>query len=153
MITFTVSLFGHREIDNLRDLDEKLTPIIKELLQSKPFVSFLIGRNGEFDEYAASVIKRVQRELQTANSELSLVIPYKVSKIEYYEEYYDNVIIPDCVYGAHSKAAIGIRNRKMIESSDLIIIYLKRTVGGAYTAMKYAKRLNKAVIDLCIKDR
>ena len=59
---FTVSLFGHREIEDLRLLEYKLTPIIKGLIQTKSYVSFFIGRNGEFDEYAASVIKRIQKE-------------------------------------------------------------------------------------------
>lgn len=31
----------------------------------------------------------------------------------------------------------------MIEQSDLVIIYVERDRGGAYTALKYAKKLNK----------
>jgi len=53
MNIFTVSLFGHREIDDLQRLNEALAPIIKELMRKKLYVTFLIGRNGEFDEYAA----------------------------------------------------------------------------------------------------
>ena len=52
MNTFVVSLFGHREINNLRESGNKLYEIIKELAKSKPYISFLIGRNGDFDEYA-----------------------------------------------------------------------------------------------------
>ncbi len=63
MNVFTVSLFGHREIEDLRKLSNKLTPIISELLQTKSYVSFLIGRQGEFDEYAASVIKIVLKNV------------------------------------------------------------------------------------------
>lgn len=56
MNIFTVSLFGHREISDLKELSSKIEPIIKKLLQTKVYVSFLIGRNGEFDEYVASLI-------------------------------------------------------------------------------------------------
>ena len=50
MDIFTVSLFGHREIDDLRLLEKRLSPILKELIKTNTYVSFLIGRNGEFDE-------------------------------------------------------------------------------------------------------
>lgn len=39
----------------------------------------------------------------------------------------------------------------MIENSHLIIVYVKRDKGGAYTAMKYAEKLNKKVINLTAK--
>ncbi|MBP3436948.1 MAG: hypothetical protein J6K61_03455 [Clostridia bacterium] len=152
MTVFTVSLFGHREINDLWHLNEKLAPIVKELLETKPFVSFLVGRNGEFDEHAASVIKRTQKEFGKENSDITLVLPYTVAKLEYYENYYDSIIIPESVYGAHPKKAITLKNRWMVERADLVIVYVERTEGGAYTAMKYAEKLNKKTINLCRKD-
>lgn len=149
MNVFTVSLFGHREIDDLRQVDALLFPLVKELLRSKPYVEFFIGRSGEFDEYAASVIKRVQNEIGKENSEIILVLPYTVADVEYYEKYYDGVIIPENACNAHPKSAIAIKNRWMIECSDLVIVYVKRNHGGAYTAMKYAERLHKNVWNLC----
>ena len=152
MTVFTVSLFGHREIDDLRRLENKLTPIIKELIQTKAFVAFLIGRNGEFDEYVASVIKRIQKAVGKENSDITLVLPYKVADLAYYERYYDSVVIPESVYGAHPKLAITLKNRWMVEQSDLVIVHVEREKGGAYTAMKYAEKLDKEVIDLCTTD-
>lgn len=63
MHAFTVSLFGHREIDDLRRVENRLVPRIREIIRTKPYVVFLIGRNGDFDIYAASVVKRVQKEM------------------------------------------------------------------------------------------
>ena len=148
MDIFTVSLFGHREINDLRRLRDCLASIIKELIQAEPYVSFLIGRNGEFDEYAASVIKHTQKEVGKENNDITLVLPYTVADIEYYEKYYDSVIIPESLYGAHPKFAITLKNRWMIERSDLVIIYAERESGGAYAAMKYAKKLNKKIINI-----
>ena len=51
MENFTVSLFGHREIDDLRGLERKLSRRIEELLRRHEYVTIFIGRNGEFDEY------------------------------------------------------------------------------------------------------
>lgn len=151
MEVFTVSLFGHREIDDLRQLDNQLAPIIKELIQTKFYVSFLVGRNGEFDECAASIIKRVQKSVGKENSDVTLVLPYKVANLEYFEKYYDGIIIPEVVCGAYPKYAITLKNRWMIEQSNLVIVYAERKNGGAYTAMKYAEGLNKSIINLCAR--
>lgn len=148
MNIFTVSLFGHREIDDLQRINTQLAPIIKELIQTKLYVSFLIGRNGEFDQYAASVIKHAQKEVGKENNDINLVLPYTVADIEYYEKYYDNIIIPENVYGAHPKSAITLKNRWMVEQSNLLIVYVERNKGGAFMAMKYAEKLNKTIINL-----
>ena len=145
MDIFTVSLFGHREIDDLWKLRDTLFPIIKELLHTKEYVSFFIGRNGEFDEFAASLIKRAQKEIGEETSDITLVLPYSVSGLEYYEKYYDDIIITE---GSHPKSAITKKNRWMIEKSDLVIVYVKHK-GGAHTAMKYAEKSEKKVINLC----
>lgn len=148
MNIFTVSLFGHREIPNLSELDSKLFPIVRELVQTEQYVSFIIGRNGEFDEYAASVIKRAQKETNLANSDLTLVLPYQVANLEFYEKYYDGIIIPENLSDAHYKAKITLKNRWMIENSNLVIVCVNHNSGGAYQAMKYAKRLNKKIINI-----
>lgn len=148
MNVFRVSLFGHREIEDLLKLDKMLIPVIRELIQTRPYVSFLIGRNGEFDEYAASVIKRLQKELGKENNDIALVLPYSVADIEYYENYYDSIIIPDDIHGVHPKAAITLRNKWMIEHSELVLLYVHSSRGGAYTAMRYAQKLNKKIVNI-----
>ena len=148
MQIFTVALFGHREIDNLYDFERRLTPLISDLIRKKEYVSFIIGRNGEFDVCAASTIKLTRRKTRTDNNDLTLILPYPVADMEHYDKYYDSIIIPESVCGVHPKAAIGLRNRWMVEQSDLVVVNVSRNHGGAYAAMKYAKRLNKAIINL-----
>ena len=149
MNVFYVSLFGHREICDVRYLDDTLKPIINELILTKPYVSFLVGRNGAFDEYAASIIKGAQRELGKENNDITLVLPYKLADIEYYGQYYDSVVIPESTCGVHPKSAITLKNRWVVERSDLVIVFVGRNSGGAYAAMKYAQRLNRKVINIC----
>ena len=152
MKMLTVSLFGHRQVDDLRRLEERLYPILKNLIGATEYINFLIGRNGEFDEHIASVIKRVQKEIGQENSTVTLVLPYTVADLEYYEKYYDDIIIPDEVYGAHPKSAITLRNQWMIEHSDLVIVYVARDRGGAFAAMNYAKKMNKGIINLFARE-
>ena len=151
MDIYTVSLFGHRKIADFRDLENKMIPIIKNLLEKRQYVSFLIGRNGEFDEHIASIIKIIQKEYRNDNSDISLVLPYTVSAVKYYERYYDSIIIAENTYGAHPKSAITLKNRWMVEKSDLVLCYVSKDEGGAYTAMKYAERLGKSIINVYTK--
>lgn len=150
MSIYTVALFGHRSLSDLKRLEESLVPIIKKLIQiqKESYILFLIGRNGEFDEYVASIIKSLQRECGHDNSELTLVLPYTVANIPYYQAYYDSILIPPCVEGAHPKAATTKKNRWMVEQADLVIVYVEKELGGAYSALRYAEKLSKAVINL-----
>ena len=148
MNIYRVAFFGHRRIDRLGEIEEKLVPILKELILTKEYVEFYIGRNGEFDEFVASLIKRVQKQLGRGNSALILTLPYTVKDIEYYAEYYDEIVIPDVVGNAHPKGAITLRNKWMAEVCDLVICYIERKEGGAYSAVKYAKKIAKRVINI-----
>ena len=145
---YRVAFFGHRRIDRLGEIEERLVPILNELILTKEYVEFYIGRNGEFDECVASVIKRVQKLTDRQNSVLILTLPYAVKDIEYYADYYDEIVIPDAIGKAHPKGAITLRNRWMADTADLVIAYIEREEGGAYAAVKYADKNNKNVINL-----
>ena len=148
MSSFTLSLFGQREIDDLRRLEDMLFYVVNDLIRTKPHVSFLIGRTGEFDEYAASLIKRVQSEAKKSGSSLTLVLPYSVGNMEDYEKYYDSVIIPSELQRAHHKSSLTQKNRYMIDRSDLVIVYAEDSGGDVYAAVKYAQKLNIPIINL-----
>ena len=147
-IHYTVAFFGHRRIENLDRIDEKLMPVLERLITQYDSVEFLIGRNGEFDIYTASVIKRAQRTYGIDNNDITLVLPYMVADILDYAQYYDGICIPECVEEVHPKAAMGKRNRWMVERADLVIVYVEQEKGGAYRAMKYAERLWVPVLNL-----
>ena len=148
---YRVVLFGHRDFDGHTILEERLYPLLKDLIKTKAFVEIYVGRNGEFDVYSASVVKRVQKAVGKDNNELICVLPYKEKDIEYYEKYYDSVMIPESLVSTYPKAAISKRNRWMVEIADLVICYVQREDGGAYTAMKYAERLGKEIINFATR--
>ena len=153
MEVFRVSLFGHRDFNGHRALDDRLYPMLRDLLSEKEFVEIFIGRNGEFDIYAASVIKKLQRALGKESLVLICVLPYPVKDLEYYDAYYDSVVIPDESEKGHPKSAISARNRWMVKQSDMVICYVERQTGGAYEAIKYAKMLEKEVINLASTEK
>lgn len=137
---YRVSFIGHRQVEHFREIEEQLTKIVKELVRSKTFVEFYIGRNGEFDILAASVIKRVQENYGKANNTLILIIPYKIADFEYMEKYYDEIWYQDELHGVHYKSAITKRNEWFVDHSDLLIAYVTKDYGGAYECMKKAQQ-------------
>ena len=74
---FTVAFFGHREIDNPFKIEERLEEQIHKLLSEHEYVDFLVGRDGEFDQFASSAVLRVRKQYRDDNSSLILVLPYQ----------------------------------------------------------------------------
>lgn len=149
---FTVAFFGYREIDNPFKIEERLEEEIYRLLGEKEYVNFLVGRDGEFDQFASSAVLRVRKRYRDDNSSLILVLPYPkadyLNNVEYYEEYYSEIEISHAASVVHPKAAIQIRNREMVDSADLIICYIEHEKDGAWQSVQYALKQNKNVINL-----
>ena len=152
MNQYTVSFFGHRQIDNVIEVEQRLESLIRNLLTSKEYVEFLIGRDGEFDQLVASTIRRCKRVVREDNSALVLVLPYITAEYRDNEDsfhyYYDEIEI--CAESAekHFKSAHQTRNRAMVDRSDMVIFCVERESGGAYTTMRYAKKNGTQLINL-----
>ena len=150
--TYTVSFFGHREIPNMLTLEDGLLRIIRDIITDHEYVEFLVGRNGNFNQLAASTIRQAIRKYGCGNAARILVLPY--SKAEYrdnqreYHEYYDEVEICTASFQAHPKAAIQVRNKAMVDRSDLVLCYIQHKNGGAYKTIKYAEEQGKTIVNL-----
>ena len=143
MDIYTVSFFGHREIENSLEVEQKLEAILTELIKTKQYIEFLVGREGEFDILAASVVKRVKKQMDYGNCSLVLVLPYMKAEFRDNEkdflDYYDDVEICEQSAKAHYKSAMQIRNRAMVDRSDLVICCIQHKSGGAYKTVRYAE--------------
>lgn len=135
---YRISFIGHREVDDFFFVEDQVYSVVSDLIRTKEYVEFYVGRNGEFDTLVASVIKRAKRELGEHNSSLILVIPYSVSEMEAYENYYDEVEHPQELHNAHYKSAITKRNEWLVDKSDMLIAYVTHDYGGAAQCLKYA---------------
>lgn len=147
LLPYTVCLFGHRQIENVIEVEAALRAVIEKTLVDHEYVEFLIGREGEFDILAASVIKSIMRNRDDGKCSLTLVMPYLRADFEKnqseYEAYYDSVELCEQSAAVHPKAAIRIRNRAMVDRSYLCIFYVTHPSGGAYQTMKYAESINR----------
>lgn len=139
--------FGHRNV--FENLSEKLDDAIESAVQQGCEI-FYTGAIGDFDSLFSSAVRRAKKTYP--HIKLICVKPYFTNDIntnrDYYAALYDDIIIPDELAGIHYKAAIKARNRWMIDNSDIIVVYTVRDYGGAYEALKYAKRNRRTVFTL-----
>ena len=141
--------FGHRVL--LMDIEKPLRDVLERLVKERGVTIFYTGGMGEFDELFSRTIRNMKRN--DPRLLLVLVLPYLTRRINqdkvYYERLYDEILIPAALDGVHHKAAIGFRNRWMVDHCDFVVAALHRDFGGAAEAIRYAKRQGKVVTD-CI---
>jgi len=150
---YTVSLFGHRIIEDYQAVEAKLYELVRIVMQNgSREIEFLVGRNGDFDLKAASVIRKLKKEMGNDDVFLTLVLPYETAElknnIEAFESYYDSIEICEASAECNFKYAIVARNRDMIDRSDMVVVYVKNESGGAYQSLKYAEKNQKRIINL-----
>jgi hypothetical protein len=120
---------------------------MEKLMKEKKFIEIYIGRNGDFDIYAAMLVKKAQRLYGGENNELILILPYNDKNIEYYEQYYDDVRIFE-MPKLHPKAAITKRNEWMVDHSNILVAFVISDTGGAAATLKYAERKGVEIINI-----
>ncbi len=154
---FTVSFFGHRIINNYCEAERSVADLVRSLIREHEYVEFLVGRDGDFDQIVSSEVRRAKEEVFNANSSLIWILPYE--KAEYkqnqvsFDSYYDEVEVCAESEGEYPKAAIQIRNRSMVDRSDLVVFYVSHQSGGAHQTMQYAQRAGKEIINLAVSTK
>ncbi len=129
------------------DVEKPLREVLERLVAERGVRVFYAGGMGEFDELFARTVRSMKRDCPFLR--LVLVLPYLTERLNmdkvFYEALYDEILIPAELEGVHPKAAIGLRNRWMVDRSDIVIAALHRNFGGAADAVRYAERIGKIV--------
>ena len=138
--------FGHRML--LMDIEKPLREVLERLVEERGVTVFYTGGMGEFDDLFARTVRSMERECPSLR--LVLVLPYLTERLNldkaFYEVFYDEILIPAELDGVHPKAAIGQRNRWMVDHSDIVVAALHRDFGGAAEAVRYAEKRGKEVV-------
>ena len=159
--------FGHRVL--LMDVEKPLREALERLAVKQGVTVFYTGGMGEFDELFARTVRSMKQDCPSLR--LVLVMPYLTRKIAigkshpgaadggqiaratfdgpgrgWHEGLYDEILIPAKLDGVYPKAAIGLRNRWMVDRSDIVIAALHRDFGGAAEAVRYAEKAGKEVV-------
>mgnify|MGYP004568867765 FL=1 len=151
---YTVCFFWHRQIDDFRTIEQWIEQLVDKLLNEHEYIEFLVGRDGEFDQLVTAAILRCKKRLDSANCSVTWVMPYLKSDYiknrESYDNYYDFVEVCDQSAKAHPKSAIQIRNRAMVERSNLCVFCVTHRSGGAYQTLQYVEKINANNINLYV---
>lgn len=123
----TVSFFGHRYIDKIRIIADRLDELIRSLLTEHEYVEFLVGKDGDFDQIVSSAVKRAKQNYRDDNSALVWCLLYPTAALnlnmQSYRAYYDEINVYNPDENIHLKAAHQARNRDMVDRSDLVVFY------------------------------
>lgn len=152
MQIFTVSFCGHRKIERVWEIENRLEQVVGDILLKQEYVEFLVGRDGQFDQLVSSVIRRCKRNYRSDNSAHIWVLPYPTAELRDHEEalrsFYDEIVICEEASRGYVKKAHQIRNRAMVDRSDLVIFCVQHEGGGAWQTLQYAKKQNKPYYNL-----
>ena len=134
----------------LMDIEKPLQAVLERLVAERGVRVFYAGGMGEFDELFARTVRSIKRECPSLR--LVLVMPYLTARLNvnkaFYEAQYDEILIPAELDGVHPKAAIGLRNRWMVDHSDFVVAAIHRDFGGAAEAVLYAEERSKEVLQI-----
>ena len=138
---------GHRDVFEA-DVEERAKTEIEKLIENG-FTTFYSGGMGDFDKICERIVRGFKRK--NDDIRLCLILPYIKSSVnnnpEYYNALYDEIIVPDLGH-VHYKRAIIERNRWIIKNSDMILAYVFRGFGGAWTMLKYAEKSGTKYINI-----
>ncbi len=139
-----VTFCGHSSLteEEKRFLEERLYVEIEKLIFDGA-EEFLLGDYGQFDRLCARVVRKLQEKYPHIKS--VLVLPYLDR--EYDAKLYDIVEYAP-IETVPKRFCILKRNEYMVKQADVVIAYVKHEWGGAAKTLEYAKRKNKAVVEL-----
>ena len=135
-----VTFCGHREVYEYEKVKAWLESVVDELIQQGA-AQFYLGGYGQFDALAALVVSDFKDRYKHIRS--VLVLPYLDRS--FFAEAYDETIYPS-LEKVPKRFAISKRNEYMVDASDVVVAYVRRSYGGAYGTLQYAKRKRKRVI-------
>jgi len=142
----TCCFFGHRDAN--AEIYSALYSEIEKHITRYNVTTFYVGGYGGFDRMSAGALKTLKGKYP--HIEIILVLAYLPTKkkTEYESDIYGSTLYPEGLEAVPKRFAIARRNRWIAERSDYLIAYVRESCGGAYEALRYAKRKRKKVVNL-----
>lgn len=142
------TFLGHRDTE--AEVKPLLEITIRKLIIENQVDTFWLGGYGNFDNYAAQILRKLKAEFP--NIQLILILAYSQQLRKFGNLLpFDGFDYPAEAEAAPYKYAISGRNRYMVKNADFIISYVWKEYGGAYEALKIARNDNKTIINLAQK--
>lgn len=143
-----ISFFGHADFFE-SDGNENIFLNILNDLDIDDNSQFWFGGYGNYDRFAFNCCKKflaAKKQCKTV-----YITPYIdglfLNNGKNITLLYDEIVYPP-LENVPKRFAIVKRNEWIIDNSDIIIFFVNRTFGGAYTCLKYASRKKKKYYNL-----
>lgn len=143
------AFFGHRDTPCNYRIENMMEDLVRGLI-AKGVDEFWVCYEGNFDWISRMVISRIKKEVDLfMNLHVCYVSAYNPNRYSkarqnwIWENY--ELIYTDEIANGPQKFAIERRNKYITGHADYIICYIKNEKGGAYKAVKRARK-NGAVI-------
>ena len=143
------SFFGHR---NLAGESQKISRILKEVLVDlieKGTDTFYVGCHGEFDVLASQIAYDLKTDYPQI--QVILILCY-AGELNSAKSRFHDFFFPLEVEMTPKRACIVKRNRWVIDNSDWIVSFVKYETGGAHSALEYARKHKKQIIEISQMD-
>lgn len=148
----TCAFTGHRVLG--RDFDANLMDRVINNLIINGYRRFLCGMAAGFDMLAAESVLNYRRQ-SGFRIELVACIPclsqsenYTSSALSRYmrilSECDEKIILSESYYSG----CMQLRDRYLVDNSDVIVSYLRKKSGGTFYTVNYAKKCGKKLIEL-----
>ena len=151
----TCCFFGHRTINETKELKEKLCDVIENLIVNEKVDTFLFGSKSRFDSLCLELVTKI-KEKHPHIKRVYVRAEYPIideSYLAYLLNSYDETYFPEKLLGA-GKAVYVERNHEMIHKSRFCIMYYDKTYAttkrksGTKLAYAYAEKLNRMIINI-----
>ena len=139
----TCTFFGHR--DTPQAVKPVLKTVLKELIE-QGVRQFYVGNQGNFDAMVTGVLKELE---QSQGIRFEIVLAYHPKEKDPFYETHS--ILPEGIETVPPRFAIEYRNKWMIEHSDIVVTYVRRSFGGAVKFKALATKKGKTLIELSQK--
>ena len=142
-----VAFCGHADYVGCdEDQAKVLAALEKEVADAS--VEFYLGEYGGFDRFAYHCAKKFKERHPAAR--LVFVTPYMLTdqgRGAMVRERFDAILYPP-LETVPPRFCISHRNRWIVEQSDLLVCYIRRSYGGAQAMYRYAVKKKKRIF-LC----
>ena len=146
---------GHREQKLRRGAGLIRRELEKEIRKavSEGFTTFITGMAYGVDIMAGEIVVNLKKEFPAIK--LIAAVPFPGFESRWGEEWknryqilFQQADLVRFICDSYASSAYQKRNEWMVEQAQLLLCCVEKQSGGAYTAMKYAERLGKEIINL-----
>ena len=151
----TCCFFGHRTINETKELKSKLKEIIEKLIVEKQADTFLFGSKSRFNSLCLELVTEIIEKYPNIKR---IYVRAEYPDInEHYKNYllesYEDTYYPEHIIGS-GRAAYVERNYEMIDKSKFCIVYYDEPnapttrKSGTKIALDYAVKQGKQIINI-----